>query len=540
MSDEQPILAIVPARGGSKGVIRKNMRLLGGRPLIWHTLAAVASSGTADRVVVSSDDDEILQWAQLHGYEALPRPEALAADDATIAAVASHVADELDWHGIVAVYQPTSPLRTADSIRRAVEKFRAGDADSLMSVVRETHLLWYDEADDLRSARPLFAARVNRQFAKNRVVRENGAIQLIDAPVLRERRAMVGDRHVLFELPADEALDIDSLDDLEAARRRIEQATIVFRIRANAVVGSGHLYHCLQLAEELGDQRLRWLLVDCDPFVGELLTRRGYCFHHETSLKADLEELRGPGRNLVVNDVLDTTEAEVLVERSAGYMVVNVEDLGPGARLANWTVNALYPVDDLAHNVAYGSRWATLRGEFRDLPPKRVREDPERILITFGGTDPGGLAARFARLLHGAVEAEIVVIVGLGAALAEFPAGCAVRRHTKSMAAEMMEADLILTAAGRTVYEAAATGTPVVVVAQSAREATHAHLGLDTGTIFLGVAPLVDDTHVLAVVRRLLADYALRSELSERLRRSIDLLGGERIAGRLRDLLREG
>ena len=99
--------------------------------------------------MVSSDDDEILQWAQLHGYEALPRPEALAADDATISAVARHVADELDWHGDVAVFQPTSPLRTADSIRRAVEEFRAGDADSLTSVVRETHLFWYDENDDL-------------------------------------------------------------------------------------------------------------------------------------------------------------------------------------------------------------------------------------------------------------------------------------------------------------------------------------------------------------------------------------------------------
>ena len=97
---------------------------------------------------------------------------------------------------------------------------------------------------------------------------------------------------------------------------------------------------------------------------------------------------------------------------------------------------------------------------------------------------------------------------------------------------------LVLTSAGRTVYEAAATGTPVAVLAQAARDATHAHLGFETGVVFLGIGPLTDDRHIVETVRRLLADHDLRSELSERLKCSVDGHGAARIADRIRAMLK--
>ncbi len=90
------------------------------------------------------------------------------------------------------------------------------------------------------------------------------------------------------------------------------------------------------------------------------------------------------------------------------------------------------------------------------------------------------------------------------------------------MAREMLEADLAVTSAGRSVYEAATSGTPVVVLAANAREATHAHLGYEAGVVFLGIGSLVDDAHIVATIKRLLADAALRRELSDRLRASVD------------------
>ena len=533
------LLAIIPARGGSKGVRFKNMRHLGGRPLVAWTVQALIDSGLAERLVISSDSSEVLRWAELHGYEVHERPGSLATDEATISDVAVALAEELGWSGDVGVFQPTSPLRSAESIRRAVESFRASDADSLASVVREPHMFWRDEHDDLRRATPLFESRVNRQYARHEVFMETGSIQLVRASALLAGRQMVTDRHELFEVPPHEALDIDTVDDLVLARRLIERGTVIFRVRANHRIGSGHVHHCLQLADELAEQRLVFLLKDCDPFVEELVSDHGHQWRNESDLQSDLKALAGPNGNVVVNDILDTGEQEVLIQRQLGFRVVNIEDLGPGAKLADWVVNALYPNDyDSGSHVASGARYTTLRGEFLDVPEKEIRSKPSRVLITFGGTDPGGLGSRCARLLCGKVNADLRVIVGPGARDTEYPNDVEVLRSVRSMAAEMLEADLVITSAGRTVYEAAAVGTPVAVLAQAARDATHSHLDYKGGVVFLGIGPLTDDVHIVGVIQRLLGDHALRLELSERLRASIDGRGAERIAHRIRAMLK--
>jgi CMP-N-acetylneuraminic acid synthetase/spore coat polysaccharide biosynthesis predicted glycosyltransferase SpsG len=537
MTAAAPLLAIVPARGDSRGVPNKNLRSLGGRPLVAHTLEAVAASGVADRMIVSSEHEPVLRWALLHGYEIHERPAELAGEGVSLSAVAAHLADELDWTGDVAVFPPSAPFRSVQAIRDTVRAFRDGAAiDSLSTAVREHHPFWVDEHDDLARARSL---PERNDAGAAAVLRETGAIQLVRADALRSGRALLTARHVLFETEPGEGLSIESNDDLVLARRRVERGTVVFRLRANARVGSGHIYHCLQLADELADQRLCFLLVDCDPFVRELIDDHGYEHRTETDLAADLEALASGGQRLVVNDVLDTTEREVLIQRAAGYRVVNVEDLGPGARLADWVVNALYmPDESSGANVVSGPAYATLRTEFLHLPPKEIREQPRRVLISFGGTDPGRLGPRCARLLQGRLDVEIRVVVGHSAPDEDFPDGIEVAHHVRSMAAEMIEADLVLTSAGRTVYEAAATGTPVAVLAQGARDATHAHLSYTSGVVFLGIGPLVDDAHVIGVVERLLADRALRCELSERLRDSIDERGATRIGHRIRGLLR--
>jgi spore coat polysaccharide biosynthesis predicted glycosyltransferase SpsG len=129
------------------------------------------------------------------------------------------------------------------------------------------------------------------------------------------------------------------------------------------------------------------------------------------------------------------------------------------------------------------------------------------------------------------------VVVGPGVPTADLPTELEVIQVVENMAEEMTGADVIVTSAGRTVYEAAATGTPVVVIAQNAREATHSHISLDAGVIFAGIGPLVDEIQVLHIVERLLDDYGLRNELSRRLRGTVDGKGARRIAGRIQQML---
>ena len=536
-SDVRPLLAIVPARSGSKGIPGKNFRRLGNRPLIAYTIQSLSTLPIPNRLIVSTDDENIARWAQVHGLEVLARPDHLASDNTTISEVAVHVVVETGWDGDVGIFQPTSPLRSTETIERAVKLLRESGCDSVATCVREEHLCWRDKFDDIAQSTPLFSSRVNRQYAHHEVLRETGSVQLVTSQSLLRSGQVVGAAHRLIEAPRAESVDIDTLDDLVLARRLVQRGRVIFRVKANELVGSGHLYHCLQLADELIDQSLHFMLVDSDAWVGERLTDLNLSWSTERDMQVDLTALLSGCATVVVNDVLDTSETDILAQRAMGVTVVNIEDLGSGSKFAHWVVNALYDAGPHDDRVVSGARYATLRSEFLDLPKKQVRETAETVLVTFGGTDPGGLGLRCARLLAESTDCSIRVIEGPGSPPANYPVGVEVVRNIQSMATEMMAADLILTSAGRTVYEAAATGTPVAVLAQGARDATHAHLSLNDGVVFLGIGALTDDRHIVETVTRMLSSMRLRQELSDRLTGSLDGLGARRIADKIRSML---
>ena len=112
-------------------------------------------------------------------------------------------------------------------------------------------------------------------------------------------------------------------------------------------------------------------------------------------------------------------------------------------------------------------------------------------------------------------------------------------RNLKSMATEIAGSDLVITAAGRTVFEAAAAGTPVISIAQNVREATHSHLNIESGVIYLGIGSLIADSLIYDTVKMVLGDYVLRQKLSKRLSQLTDHFGARRICA-LAEVLLEG
>ena len=534
-----PILGIIPARGGSRGVIRKNLRGVGGRHLLARTVELVESADVCDQFVISSDDDEILAWADSRGLHTHRRGTELAGPDVTIAETAAGVVRDLSWEGLVVVFQPTVPLRTIETIQNCLARLVESGGRSIATVSRERHLMWRSSDGDLANATPLFTSRVNRQFQHDHVVRETGSVQAIYSEDLLKCGDMVSDDHLLFETDATESDDIDDVADLRRVVERVYRGHIVLRLTANRTVGSGHLHHCLQIAEHLDHHQLTFLLRECDDFAVEIIERAGWTYQREENLARDLQDIADSGPRILVNDILDTSVADVAVPLELKWRVVNIEDRGPGARLADLVINALYaPEPDSGNHVLNGPRFATLRTEFMGCAPKVINPRVRRVLITFGGTDPNDLARHTFSALHGRIDAELRVIQGPAARPFEVPDGSVVLTDIPSMAAEMMDADLVITAAGRTVYEAAATGTPVLVLSQHPRESSHAHLSLEDGVIHLGLGTLVSGEELVNKVHGVCNDVELRREMSGRLRRSIDHLGAERIAYRMEGLIR--
>lgn len=222
MIAEQKVLAVISARGGSKGVPRKNIREVAGRPLLaWSVLAALASR-YVDRTIVSSDDDEIIAAARDCGAEVpFKRPPELARDDTPGVEPVLHALRVLSGFGIVVLLQPTSPLRTADDIDSCIEQLAASDADACVSVCEaECHpYLAYERLADGR-LQSFFAEKSVGDMRRQDfpvAFRLNGAVYAARAAQLIRTRTFIGAHTVGYRMPAARSLDIDTFEDLALA-----------------------------------------------------------------------------------------------------------------------------------------------------------------------------------------------------------------------------------------------------------------------------------------------------------------------------------
>lgn len=222
------VIAIIPARRGSKGLALKNLRLLGGLPLIAHSIRAARGATLVDTVVVSTEDEEIAAIASEHGAAVVQRPDALATDIAQNNGVVRHV---LESRGkvdrVIVLLQPTSPLRTAAQIDACVQPVLEGRARSAMTVTPIEH----HPGKAVVLARGLIEPFTNdadmeaRRQTMREVFRQNGAVYAVGVDdFLREDRFYLRPCHAVIA-PLEDSVDIDSEIDLALAELMLQRRT---------------------------------------------------------------------------------------------------------------------------------------------------------------------------------------------------------------------------------------------------------------------------------------------------------------------------
>jgi len=213
-------VAIVPARGGSKGIPRKNLCPVLGRPLLHYSVMAGLGASSVDRVVVSTEDAEIARVAAGMGAEVLDRPAGLATDEAPTIDVVLHALDALEAQGqtvgAVVLLQPTSPLRTAADVDAAVGLWREGGCDSVVSVAMSDHPPQWSFTIEGGLLRPLFEdkfLRMRRQEVPA-TYRTVGAVFVASRDTLRRHHGFYGGRVRPYVMPKERSVDVDTELDL--------------------------------------------------------------------------------------------------------------------------------------------------------------------------------------------------------------------------------------------------------------------------------------------------------------------------------------
>ena len=227
MINDRTVVAVIPARAGSKGIPRKNVVPFGGRPLVQWTIEAARASDYVDHIVVTTDDREVSALATGQGITVVTRPADLACDSTTAAEVIAHVL-ELDFSEDLLVYlQPTSPLRLAADIDGCLDLLVSSGAPGVVSVVavREAPEWMYRFEEGSAALRPLVADHQSfRRQDLPHTVRLNGAVYCASQQSLRPDGRFLRLQLAGYEMPAHRSIDIDDLADLEAAERELLRA----------------------------------------------------------------------------------------------------------------------------------------------------------------------------------------------------------------------------------------------------------------------------------------------------------------------------
>lgn len=505
------VAAIIPARAGSVGIPNKNLRLIHGRPMIDYAIENARNSRYIQEVYLSSDWAAMEIIAKQKHIHFIKRPHSLCQNDTTLDAVIAHALNYTQAD-IIITMQPTSPTLTTKSLDKAIEKMLTENWDTIISVRNDPHLAWKKNANE--TIVPAYTQRLNRQYLPA-WYKETGAF-LITKRAFITPNSRFGKKVGIYELPENEALDIDTFADLQLARQIMFNPKVAIYVNGNTKRGLGHIYRALELADELNSKP--------DIYYDTLQTKPeifGSTTHHLIGVQGlgNLFSLiQQKHYDLWINDILDTSIDYMLglKEMMPHTKIINFEDDGEGAYVADLVINALYDQCRIPHTLA-GPTYYLAPKLFLLYQPIQISLKVQHILIAFGGADPQNYTERMLALIQNpAYDAyHFKIVLGRAKQNVDTLLSLAKKDHieivydVENMPELMSQADLAFTSRGRTAYELAMLGVPTVAMAQNQREEAHRFISNENGFCYLGLQP---SDHLLKST----LDYMLTSSYEER------------------------
>jgi len=511
-------IAIIPARGGSKGIIRKNLRFFNYQPLIYYVIQNALNCEKIHDVVVTSESDEIIEYCRRFDIKIRKRPAFLSGDETTLDPVIydTVVWFENEFYNVdnIITLQPTSPLLTVRTLSEAIDKFETSELDTLISVEDDTNLGWIEKDGTLVEN---YEKRVNRQWLTKKY-KETGAFLISKRSVINEN-TRIGQKIGVYAVPKYESLDIDDEIDWNIAENLSKRLKILFVTSANPEIGMGHIHRCITLANNFIGHTRDFLVFNTFDRGKSLLKENNYSYievNDITQIGLYIDRY-----DIIINDFLDTSNDYMGI--LSNKFAVNFEDLGEGADKANIVFNALYELSNPKENHRFGWKYFILDDKILIKTPNAFNEEVRQILITFGGIDQNNLTLKTLRALESLNHSniKIKVILGPGYAhkkdldnfLENSNLDCRVLSEVKDMGKEMQNIDLAITSNGRTVYELAAMNIPTISISQNDRETMHLFSRYSKGVSYLGISCNVDEDFLSYRIRELIENKEKRYKM---------------------------
>lgn len=485
------ILAVIPARAGSKGVPNKNIRIIGGHPLVYYAINNALKSELITDVIVTTDSSEVRIIANQMGAKVHWRKKELCGDEITLDAVIfDAIPKDESWDYIVTM-QPTSPTLSVESLDDAIRYAIIQDFDTLISAINAPHLSWGKKDGRLI---PNYEERLNRQYLPPCYL-ETGAFVISKTAVVTEK-TRIGNKVGVFELSENEAQDVDTFSDLQIVASILEKKKVAIYVNGNNKRGIGHIYRALEIADEFYSKPdIYYDINQTDKKVF------GDTTHNLIPINgiAELFEIcKKENYTVFVNDILTTSIDYMIGLRSVlpKAKIINFEDDGEGILKADLVFNALYHEDSLPQVYA-GEKYYISGKTFMFYEPIDIKEKVKKVFISFGGADPQNYSDRLLSMICKSEYKEYEFVVVLGRAkknvetLLEYNKyeNIEVLYDVSNMPELMTSCDVGVTSRGRTGYELAILGIPSIAMAQNHREEKHGFVCNENGFSYIGLNP---------------------------------------------------
>lgn len=534
MTNNNKILIVIPARGGSKGIPRKNIRSLANKPLIYYSINTAKSLSFDFDLYVTSDDDEILSISSKLGAKIIKRTCHEASDDVTLDPVIYSALKQAELnegikYEIVITLQPTSPLLSSITIDSAIHKIITNsDIDTIISGVSDTHLTWRKDNGNFI---PNYSKRLNRQFLPP-VFKETGGFLITRSKFITPENR-IGKNINIHTLSDRESIDIDKYSDWSLCEYFLKMKKVLLVVSGNKSVGLGHVYNSMLLANEILDHEIFFLVDSGSKMAFDKISNANYSVKLQQN-KNIIDDIKSLNPDIVINDILDTSKKYILSLKKLGYKVINFEDLGEGALFADLTINAIYPEKKSLPNHYFGYEYFILRDEFIFTEKKKnIDIKATKVLLSFGGVDPQNLTLKVLSSIYDECCSrgiEIKVIVGVGYTNLDTLNGFSkikIISNVNNISDFMNDSDLVFTSAGRTIYEVASLNVPAIVMAQNHREMTHKFADQRHGFLNLGLGENVSHNEIHSAFVRLIENFSERKNMSNLMSKN-DLFSGKK------------
>lgn len=485
------ILAVIPARAGSKGIPNKNIRIIAGHPLIYYSIKNAVDSELITDVIVSTDSPQVQAVAKHMGVPVKWRDAALCADDVTLDAVIYDAIPEGEQFDYIVTMQPTSPTLRVETLDEAIRKTIDSGVDTMISAINDPHLTW-GEQDGKKV--PNYEKRLNRQYLPPCYF-ETGAFLIAKSSVVTPQ-GRIGANVDVFELPANQAYDVDTFEDLRCVVSALKRESVAIYVNGNNQRGMGHVYRALEIADEF------YLKPDIYYDSNQTdVAVFGETTHNLIPVNgiAELFEIcREKQYTIFINDILATSIDYMYGLRSVlpKAKIVNFEDEGEGASEADVVINALLSKKSYDHVYA-GEAYYIASKTFMMYEPIQIKDEVKRVFVCFGGADPQNYTDRVLAIASKPEYKDIKFRVAVGRAkdnveeLMKYNEyeNIGVFYDVHNMPELMSSCDMAIVSRGRTAYEVAMLGLPTIAMSENERERTHGFACNENGFTYIGLNP---------------------------------------------------